>query len=78
LSTTLLAALYAAVQTFDNGHSSTPSDLFEVWIEGKNVEFLYSRQGQLDGDLTEEIKQRIYTAIEEEISEEASRVYGPF
>eukprot|EP00953_Heterococcus_sp_UTEX-ZZ885_P013425 7675-Heterococcus_DN1.PRE.1 len=34
--------------------------------------------GQVDGDFTDAIKQRIFNAIEDELTPESERTYGPF
>ena len=51
------------------------SRLFEMWVEGQNVHFLYSRQGQLDGDYTKEHEARIMEILEVETADEAARIY---
>jgi hypothetical protein len=65
-------------QLAETGYSANPTNLFEIWVEGKNVEFLYSRQGQIDGEFNDAIKQRIIDAIDDELTPESERTYGPF
>jgi hypothetical protein len=74
----LLLAHCCNTQLAETGYNGKPSNLFEVWLEGKNVEFMYSRQGQVDGDFTDAVKQRIFYAVEDELTPESERTYGPF
>ncbi|KAG5182277.1 hypothetical protein JKP88DRAFT_221373 [Tribonema minus] len=66
------------VNVYDEAYDKEASRLFEMWLEGPNIVRLYSRQGQLDGDLDDAAMERIMATVEEEVSDIALHTYGPF